>query len=78
MLPPCAPSRQQTAGPAKFSRVLACTTMQARIASPCRERLREDSKVEALKKLAQKIQKTRPDEGAGLQALMDTVQTQDS
>jgi hypothetical protein len=52
--------------------------MQARIASPCRERLREDSKVEALKKLAQKIQKTRPDEGAGMQALMDTVQGQDS
>jgi hypothetical protein len=52
--------------------------MQAGTASPPRERLREDSKVEALKKLAQKIQKATPDEGAGMQALMDAVEEQDS
>ena len=52
--------------------------MQAGPASPLRGRLREDGKVEALKKLARKIQKATPDEGAGMQALMDAVEVQDS
>ena len=74
-MPPCGPKGRQARGrPAKFSRALACPTMQAWIASPPGERLCEHSKVEALKKLAQKIQKARPDGGAGMQALMDTVQ----